>query len=153
MVPAAAVPAFGGKGSSFSGYEQLVSLWPQVTTLEPAKGAAALILQMSDVARHACVTTGKDHVIYGDGVRRIMEISRDRCAPDAVDAIYQGIVRIMHYKRTDQTMDAFSVGFDVLRHKAEAIMATGGGFAGEFVLILLTQNASSPKNEKSLVLT
>ena len=96
---AAAAPAFNGTRSPFSGYEQQVSLRPQVTTLEPAGKAAALILQMSDVAQQVCTISGKGHIMHNDGAQQVMELWRDHLAPAAVDAIRQDVVRFMLYKR------------------------------------------------------
>ena len=59
MLPAAAVPAFDGDGSSFPSYEEEVILWSQVANLEPGKKEAALILRIADVARQVCVTSAK----------------------------------------------------------------------------------------------
>ena len=125
--------------------------WPQVTTAEPAKMAAALILQMSDVARQVCMTSEKGRIMNDDGVHQITRFARDRLAADAVDAIYQDVVRLTRYERAGQTTDVLSLEFDALRHKAGTRMATEGGPSEEFGLILRIQSASSPKNEKSLV--
>ena len=62
--------------------------------------AAASFLQIADVARQAYVTSGKNHVLNGDGAQQVLRISRGRLAPDAVDAIYQEALRFTHSKRT-----------------------------------------------------
>ena len=76
MQPALAVPTPDGKGLSFASYDQQVAPWPQVTNLEPGKGAASLVLQMSDVARRVCVASGKGHIADNDGAKQILKISR-----------------------------------------------------------------------------
>ena len=66
----------------------------------PIWGAAALILRMRDVACQACVTSGRNYIMPGDGAQQILRISRGHYAPDAVDAIYREVDRFAHVKRT-----------------------------------------------------
>ena len=93
-----------------------MSLWPQVTTLDPGKTAATSILRTSDVARQVCITSGKDPVTSDDGVQQIPKILRGHVAPDALDAMYPNVVRFLQYRRTHLTVDAFLLEFAGLRH-------------------------------------
>ena len=91
MMPALAVPSFAGKGSYFARYEQHVISRNRIASVEPDKKAAALILQMHHVARQVCVAGGEGRIINNDGAQQTLRISRDRLAPDAVNAIYRGV--------------------------------------------------------------
>ena len=42
-----------------------------------------------------------------DSTQRMLRISRERFAPDAIDAAYQGVTSSLHFERTDQTMDVY----------------------------------------------
>ena len=107
MPPAARVPGFDGKGSSYIIYEQQVRLWRQVANLDPSKRAAALILQVETVARQVCLAAGSDSVANNDGAEQILGILKDYFAPDAVDSAFQEVARFLQFKRTDQTMDVY----------------------------------------------
>ena len=123
MAPALAVPAPDGEGSSFSGYEEHVSLWPQVTNLE----LHALILQVSDVPPQVRMASGKGRIMNDECAQRILAILRVQSAPRADDAIYEEVVRLSRYKRLGPTMDAYLLEPDVLRRKSDARMVIGGG--------------------------
>ena len=58
----------------------------------------------------------------------------------------------MKFKRTDQTMDAYSMEFDVLRERAGPRLAMGGGLPDKFVSILCMQDAPLSKNGTSVAL-
>ena len=130
------MPHYDGQRSSFLNYEEKVLLWNQITPLEPSKRGPHLLLHMADVARKVCTTVGKDVIANNDGVMHILNISRDRLAPDRVDCIFQDIIKFMNFKKTTQEMDTYLLEFDILRQKAEARMSMGTGFPDEFVSVL-----------------
>ena len=99
------VPAFDGQRSSFLNYEEKVTLWGNISPLEPAKKAPHLLLHMADVARKVCLTVGKDVVGNIDGAEQILNILRNRFAPDKADCIFQDITKFLHFKRTTQGAD------------------------------------------------
>ena len=136
MRPAAPLPALGGEWLPFLVHEPQGSLCPRVTTLEPARKAAAFFLNVSDVARQGRMTSKKGHNLHNNGDRQILEISRKQLAPDAADAIFQEVVRLAHYGRTDQSMGAFLLEFHAHWRKSEAGMVMGGGFPEEYFPIL-----------------
>ena len=87
------------------------------------KPAANLLSHMTDVARKVCATLGKDVIGNSDGAAHILRNLRERFAPVAIDSIFQETARFMYFKRTAQTMDTYSIEFDMLRQKAEARIA------------------------------
>ena len=101
---------------------------------------------MTDIARQACVTVGKDHVANDDGVRHVLRILRERSAPDAIDAINQEVAKFLNFTRTGQTIDAYLIDFDVLREKSEAPMVMGNGFPDESVSIFLHVECAASHN-------
>ena len=146
-------PHFDGQRSGFLNYEEKVLLWNQITPLEPSKRGAHLLLHMADVARKVCTTVGKDVIGNNDGVMHILNILRDRFAPDRVDCIFQDIIKFMNFKKTTQEMDTYLLEFDILRQKAEARMPMGTGFPDEFASVLCIQNANLTKSERQLVMS
>ena len=65
--PSANAPFFDGEGESFSNYALEAGPWSQVTNLEPAKRASALILKMGPVARQVSAAAGSDLIMAGRG--------------------------------------------------------------------------------------
>ena len=118
----------------------------RISAMGPAKKAAHLLLHMSDVARKVCLSVGKDVIGNLDGAEQILQIPRDRFAPDAIDLISQDMVKFILFKRTDQPMDTYIIEFEMLRRKAEARMVMGPGFLVEFVSVLCMRNGALPKN-------
>ena len=94
-------PAFDGRAGSFVNFEAKVALRNQILTIDQQKRAANLLLHMSDVARRVSATAGTYAVEEIDGVEQILEIPRERFAPDAIDSIFQDMVKFMYFKRTD----------------------------------------------------
>ena len=88
-------PAFDGRAGSFANYEETAGLRIQISTTGPQKRAAKLLLRASDVARKVCMAGGKDVVGNIDGVEQISRISRERCAPDAIDGVFQDMATLM----------------------------------------------------------
>ena len=74
MWPAIAVPTFGGEGSPSECYELQEALRPRVTNLARGVRAAALVLQMCEVACQECVAPGEDHAVNNEGARQILRI-------------------------------------------------------------------------------
>ena len=146
------VPSFDGKRDSFLDFEEKVSIWRNISPLPPEQNAYHLLLHMSDAARKVCLSVGKDAVGSSDGVEAIMEILRNRFAPDKVDCVFQDIYKFSNFKRTTQDMDTYLLDFEMLRHRAEARFDMGTGFPDEFVSVLCITNASLSKNEKRLVI-
>ena len=130
---------FGGEASFFATNDEKVISRNQISTIGPSRRAAHLLLHC-----------GKDLIANQDGAQQILRILRERFAPDAIDAIIQEVAKFMNFKRADQTMDVYLLEFDVLREKAQAQMATGGGFPGEFASAHCMQNAALPENGKCL---
>ena len=58
----------------------------------------------------------------------------------------------MYFKRTDQTMDTYSIEFDILRQQAAARALMGSGFPDEFAPVLCVRNAALSTNGKTLAL-
>ena len=100
------------------------------------------MLQMDTVARQVCMAAGSDMIRGGNGADQNQNISREYFAPDAVDSVYREIVRSLHIKKTGQTMDVFSVEFDVHRRQGGWRMQTGGAAAGALASALRMQNAA-----------
>ena len=72
---------------------------------------------------------GESDVIAGpDGAKRISELLRDYFAPEALDSVYQEVVRFSQFGRAAQTTDGFLVRLD-LPHKKAASKKQGGGWA------------------------
>ena len=139
-----------GEASSFTVYREKVILRTQISPAEPGERAANAFLRATVISPKVRVDSGKDHFANDDGVRHFLRILRERCVPDATDAIGQGGAMFMRFRLAGQTTDVYVMEFDVLREKAEARMATGGGFPDEFVSIGCAQNAPAPEREKSL---
>ena len=102
---------------------------------------------MSGVARKVCMSVGKDAVGSADGVTQILRKLRERFAPDAIDSVFQGVVRFMCFKRADRKMETSLMEFDMLRQRAEARMLMGSDFPDEFVSVLCMQNSAVEKCE------
>ena len=140
-------PAHDGRAGSFANLEEEAVLRHQISTTDPQKRAATLLLHTSDVARKLCMTVGKDVVGNIDGVMQILEIPRGRFAPDPIDIILQDMVKFTYFKRTDQNMDSTLTKFAKLSQKAEAGMLMGSGLPDECVPALCMQNAALAKDE------
>ena len=110
-------PAFDGHTASFANCEEKVATRNQIATMEPQQRAANLLLHMTDVARKVCLAAGKDVVSNIDGVAQISRILRERPAPDAIDSIFQDIMKFSRFKRPGQNMDTFPVEFDMSRQE------------------------------------
>ena len=74
----------------------------------------------------------KDDVGNIDGAGQISKISRERFAPDAIDSIFQDMLKFTYFKRTDQKIGTHMTEFDFSRQKAEARMLMGSGLPDEF---------------------
>ena len=107
---------------------------------------------MADVARKVCLTIGKDVVSNVDGVEQILNIPRNRSAPDKADCIFQDIPKYLRFKRTTQDMDTFLLEFDILRRKAEARMSVRAGDPDEFFVCTLHAKCVSLENERQLAM-
>ena len=95
---------------------------------------------------------GSDLLMEPDAAAKALQISRDYVAPDALDMAYQGVARSWHFERAAQWMDDYLAKSDLLLRKAEPRGHTGGASPGAFVPVLGLQNASSSREDKSLVL-
>ena len=87
------------------------------------------------------MAAGEDVVGNLGGAGQILEISRGRCAPDAIDSILRDMVKFTLLARTDQDIDTYLMEFDMSRRKAGARRITGGGSSGEFASVPYVQNA------------
>ena len=83
--------------------------------MEREKKAAHLLLRMSDVAKKVCSNAGRDVIDNLDGAYQILRISHERFAPNAIDSIFQDMVKFLYFKRTEQTIDAYIMEFETLR--------------------------------------
>ena len=124
-------------------------MWRQFTNLGPSKMAAALISQMETVARQVCVAAGNDVITNNNGVGRALAIVRDCLVPGVVNSVYQEVARFLRFKRADRSADAFLVGFDLLRRKAEFKVQMGGGFPEAYAVALCLQNAALSRRTAS----
>ena len=71
------VPVFEEHASSSANYEEIATLRNQISTMDPQKRAANLLLRMADVARKVCVTAGKDVIGNVEGVAQILRELRE----------------------------------------------------------------------------
>ena len=101
------VPSFGGEDSSSANYGEAAILRNQTSSLGPRGRAASLLLHMADMCREARMSIGKGRVGNFHAARQILQILRERFAPDAIDVIGQDVATFMDSKRTYQTADAF----------------------------------------------
>ena len=124
----AQAPTFDGKRSSFLNYEEKVLIRKNISPLLPEQKASHMLLHMADVARKVCLAVGKDVVGNAEGVEQILNILRNRFAPDKADCIYQDVTKFLYFKRTTQDMDTYLLEFDMLRQRAGARFAMGAGF-------------------------
>ena len=44
------------------------------------------------------MTVGKDHIARNGGEQQILHILRERFAPDAIDALYQEVAKLMNFE-------------------------------------------------------
>ena len=67
--------------------------------------------------------------VIGDigGVGQILRILTERFAPDAIDSIFQDMVKFMFFERTGQNMDTCKMKLHMSRQRAEARMIMGSG--------------------------
>ena len=91
---------------------------------------------MQPATRQACLAEGCGIPDHGDGVTRILDISRSYSALEAADASHQRVMRFMNYRRPGQSSHEYIVEFDLLRRKAGSTLAMGGGIPGQVVSIL-----------------
>ena len=61
---------------------------------------------------------GQDVIGNSDGAEQILEISRERFAPDAVDSVSRDVAKFMYFKLSGQIMGTYLLEFDMLRQKA-----------------------------------
>ena len=83
-------------------------LWRQVTNLAPATRASALILQMDVAAPRVCVAAESSVIMDEAGTYKILIISRESSATEAVDSVYRRVVCSLQFERTDQTMESLT---------------------------------------------
>ena len=70
-----------------------------------------------------CLTFGKDVVGNIDGVEQILNIPRNRFAPEKADCVFQDIAGFLFCKRTTQDMDTYLLEFDMLRQSGSAVFS------------------------------
>ena len=87
MLPAFAVPAFGGQDPSFLLYEKQERLWRHVANLEHSTRASASILQTESVARHVCMPAGGEMILNSDGADWILNSLREYFSPNPVATV------------------------------------------------------------------
>ena len=64
-----------------------MELWNQVTNLDPARRASAVILHIDAVAQEVCMAAEGDVIMDQEAVEKIMELLRDHFAPGTVDSV------------------------------------------------------------------
>ena len=117
----------------------------KVANLEACKCAPASVLQVETIARDACITLGSSKLLELDGAGMSLTIPRGYHPPDAMDAMYQEMVKFLRFRESTQTTDEYLVKFDLLRQKAEGFMQDGGAFPGALALLSL-RNANPPRH-------
>ena len=92
-MPSIAAPPSDGKGESFPDYATEVELRRKV------------VLPVGPVAGEVCPAMGSCKLMEPDGVARAIQVLHENPAPDALDAVYQDVARLSHFKRTTQPID------------------------------------------------
>ena len=86
--------------------------------------------EVGAVAREVCMAGESDVIAGPDGAKRISELLRDYFAPEALDSVYQEVVRFSQFGRAAQTTDGFLVRLDLPRKKAASKKQGAGGLSG-----------------------
>ena len=107
---------------------------------------------MQPAPRQVCHSEGGDISGRGDGVSKILNISRNYFAPEAADAIHQEVMRFTRYRRTDQAVADYFVEYDLLCRKAGSMMGLGAGFPDQCASILGMSNAGLSRRVQPLVM-
>ena len=149
MLPSVAVPSFGAKGESPPGYAMEVDLRSKVTNMEAGERASAPVLQMESTARDVRMAMGNDKLAAPETVGRVIHAPHDYFKPDATDAVYHDVVKLLDFGQTTQSTADNSAKFDLLRRRAEARTHLGGPESAAFASVLRLQNASLCRAGKS----
>ena len=81
----------------------------------------------------------------------ISDILWNYFAPEAVDAIYQQVMRFACVRRADQYVDESFAEYYLRPREAKSGMATAAGIPGQFASIRGMGNAGGPRHEAPLV--
>ena len=122
------------------------------TKTEPASRASFLALHMNSAPRQVCLAEGGGVLGHHDGAARVIEIPRSYYAPESAGAIHLQDMKFTHYRRSDNSTDERTVGFDLLRSKSESKTEMGAGSPEQFVSILRMNNAGLSRHGGSLVM-
>ena len=90
---------------------------------------------MQPAPRQVCLAEGSDILGRSDEVAKISDILRNYLAPETFDAVRQQVMRLISFRRTDQSIIGYIVEYDLLRRMAEAKMAMGAGSPKQFASI------------------
>ena len=83
---------------------------------------------MDTAALQVRSAAGSGFVANNDGAERILSILKDFSAPAAVDSVYEKVASFLQFKRTDETIDVYLLGFDMRRREPESKMHMAGAF-------------------------
>ena len=96
-LPSAAAPSFDGNGRSSPGSAMEVELRCEVTNLEAGKCASASVLRMGSTATDVCLAMASGELMEPNDMGRALHVLPDYFAPDASDAVYQGVEKFSHF--------------------------------------------------------
>ena len=99
MQPTASAPSFTGKGESSARFEKEAELWRQIITSDATKRGPALVLQIAPRAKEICCGRGNAKLISADGAKETLDASKSSKAPDALDAMRPGVVKVLRGRK------------------------------------------------------
>ena len=70
------------------------------------------------------------------------------CAPEAPGSIYREVARVLHYRRTDQSIDEYTAQLYLLRRKSEPEMEMGERLPESSDSLLRMRNAAFTRLDK-----
>ena len=85
---------------------------------------------------------GGHHLDSHDDALSVLEISKNRSAPELVGPIYQEVARSLRYRRTDLPTDEYNTQFGLYRREAEAKMEAGAELPEAFASVSHMRNAA-----------
>ena len=106
---------------------------------------------MGSVARRVSMPAGNEVVSTNGGAAQVLNILRKHVAPDAVDAAYQEVARLLRLRRTAQWAEASPFEVAALRRKAESRIQMGGVSPETFPSILCVRTAFLSRAENTPV--
>ena len=98
MLPSVSAPCDDSRDDSSANYAPQEGLVRQVTTLEPATRASAIISHLDTVAREVCMADGGHVTMNPEGAAAIMGAPRDYLAPVGADFAPREVARLLRIK-------------------------------------------------------